>query len=51
MLFSTLTEETVEDAFHYYRTFYNAPPGIKVRNVAPKGLLEIARPNSGRSCA
>ena len=35
VLFSTLTEETVEDGFQYYRTFYNAPPGIKVRNVAP----------------
>jgi hypothetical protein len=31
----------VEDAFHYYRTFYNAPPGIKVRNVAPRGILVL----------
>ncbi|KAI0272661.1 Shr3 amino acid permease chaperone [Gloeopeniophorella convolvens] len=29
VLFETLTEDVVEDGFQYYRTFYNAPPGIK----------------------
>ncbi|KAH9993685.1 Shr3 amino acid permease chaperone [Russula compacta] len=29
VLFEPLTEEIVQDGFQYYRTFYNAPPGIK----------------------
>lgn len=33
VLFETLTEEIVQDGFQYYRTFYNAPPGIKARSV------------------
>jgi hypothetical protein len=33
VLFETLTEEIVQDGFQYYRTFYNAPPGIKARRV------------------
>jgi len=33
VLFEPLTEEIVQDGFQYYRTFYNAPPGIKVRRV------------------
>ena len=34
VLFEPLTEEIVQDGFQYYRTFYNAPPGIKVRRVS-----------------
>jgi hypothetical protein len=33
VLFEPLTEEIVQDGFQYYKTFYNAPLGIKVRNV------------------
>jgi hypothetical protein len=33
VLFEPLTEEIVQDGFQYYRTFYNAPPGIKVRSI------------------
>jgi len=29
VLFEPLTEEIVKDGFQYYKTFYNAPPGIK----------------------
>ncbi|KAN0137138.1 Shr3 amino acid permease chaperone [Lactarius tabidus] len=42
VLFSTLTEETVEDAFHYYRTFYNAPPGIKALLHGLMGIGVVA---------
>ncbi|KAH9044237.1 Shr3 amino acid permease chaperone [Lactarius hengduanensis] len=42
VLFSTLTEETVEDAFQYYRTFYNAPPGIKALLHALMGIGVVA---------
>jgi hypothetical protein len=31
VLFEPLTEEIVQDGFQYYKTFYNAPLGIKVR--------------------
>jgi hypothetical protein len=31
VLFEPLTDEIVQDGFQYYRTFYNAPLGIKVR--------------------
>jgi hypothetical protein len=34
VLFEPLTEEIVQDGFQYYRTFYNAPLGIKVRFAA-----------------
>ena len=34
VLFEPLTDEIVQDGFQYYRTFYNAPPGIKVRRVS-----------------
>jgi hypothetical protein len=30
VLFEPLTEEIVQDGFQYYKTFFNAPPGIKV---------------------
>lgn len=30
ILWSTLTEEVVEDGFQFYTTFFNAPPAIKV---------------------
>jgi hypothetical protein len=33
VLFEPLTEEITLNGFQYYKTFYNAPPGIKVRNV------------------
>jgi hypothetical protein len=33
VLFEPLTEEIVQDGFQYYKTFYNAPLGIKVRNA------------------
>lgn len=33
VLFEPLTEEIVQDGFQYYKTFYNAPLGIKVRNT------------------
>lgn len=31
VLFEPLSEEIVQDGFQYYKTFYNAPLGIKVR--------------------
>jgi hypothetical protein len=31
ILYGTLTEETIEDGFQFYTTFFNAPPAIKVR--------------------
>lgn len=31
LLYSDLTEQTVEDGFQFYTTFYNAPPAIRVR--------------------
>jgi hypothetical protein len=31
VLFEPLTEEIVQDGFQYYKTFFNAPLGIKVR--------------------
>jgi hypothetical protein len=34
VLFEPLTEEIVQDGFQYYKTFYNAPPGIKVRSLS-----------------
>jgi hypothetical protein len=34
VLFEPLTEEIVQDGFQYYKTFYNAPLGIKVRNAS-----------------
>jgi hypothetical protein len=33
VLFEPLTEEITKDGFQYYKTFYYAPPGIKVRHV------------------
>jgi hypothetical protein len=33
VLFEPLTEEIVQDGFQYYKTFYNAPLGIKVRQA------------------
>lgn len=33
VLFEPLTEEIVQDGFQYYKTFYNAPLGIKVRKM------------------
>jgi len=37
VLFEPLTEEIVQDGFQYYKTFFNAPLGIKVR----KSFLDI----------
>jgi ER membrane protein SH3 len=34
VLFEPLTEETIQDGFQYYKTFYNAPLGIKVQNIS-----------------
>ncbi len=34
VLFEPLTEEIVQDGFQYYKTFYNAPLGIKVRSAS-----------------
>ena len=34
VLFEPLTEEIVQDGFQYYKTFYNAPLGIKVRKAS-----------------
>jgi hypothetical protein len=34
VLFEPLTEEIVQDGFQYYKTFYNAPLGIKVRDAS-----------------
>ena len=34
VLFEPLTEEIVQDGFQYYKTFYNAPLGIKVRDTS-----------------
>jgi ER membrane protein SH3 len=34
VLFEPLTEETIQDGFQYYKTFYNAPLGIKVQNLS-----------------
>jgi hypothetical protein len=31
VLWTPLTEDTVEDGFQFYTTFFNAPPAIKVR--------------------
>jgi hypothetical protein len=33
VLFEPLTEEIVQDGFQYYKTFFNAPLGIKVRKT------------------
>jgi hypothetical protein len=33
VLFEPLTEESIQDGFQYYKTFYNAPLGIKVQNI------------------
>ena len=46
VLFETLTEEIVQDGFQYYRTFFNAPLGIKVRNavMSPGGVLRLLVP-------
>jgi hypothetical protein len=43
VLFEPLTEEIVQDGFQYYRTFFNAPLGIKVRNavLSPGGVLKL----------
>jgi hypothetical protein len=47
VLFEPLTEEILQDGFQYYKTFYNAPLGIKVRKcflailmLAPQTLTE-----------
>lgn len=32
VLFGELTDQTVEDGFFFYTTFYNAPPVIRVRH-------------------
>lgn len=34
VLFEPLTEEIVQDGFQYYKTFFNAPLGIKVRTLS-----------------
>lgn len=31
LLFADLSEQSVEDGFFFYTTFYNAPPVIRVR--------------------
>jgi len=43
VLFEPLTEEIVQDGFQYYRTFYNAPPGIKalLHGLIGVGLVAI----------
>ena len=33
LLYQELNEQTIEDGFLFYTTFYNAPPAIKVRNM------------------
>jgi len=33
VLFEPLTEDIVQDGFQYYKTFFNAPLGIKVRGT------------------
>jgi hypothetical protein len=45
VLFEPLTEEIVQDGFQYYRTFFNAPLGIKVRRCCfVAGRRSQARP-------
>jgi hypothetical protein len=31
ILWGQITEKDIEDGFHFYRAFYNAPPAIRVR--------------------
>nr|KAI0047254.1 hypothetical protein FA95DRAFT_1606263 [Auriscalpium vulgare] len=42
VLFVTLTDETVVDAFQFYDTFYNAPPAIKATLHAMVGVGILA---------
>ncbi|KII85800.1 hypothetical protein PLICRDRAFT_44206 [Plicaturopsis crispa FD-325 SS-3] len=43
ILYSELTDEVVADGFHFYTTFYNAPPAIKalLHGVAGIGVIGL----------
>jgi hypothetical protein len=50
VLFEPLTDEVVQDGFQYYRTFYNAPLGIKVRCAAALSCSQNKNADEGGSC-
>ena len=39
VLYQPLTEPAIEDAMHYYKTFYNAPKAVQVRVFCSNELL------------